>query len=57
MLFIFFLSSTQEETKDEKNWTTSEGTEHVYSKVKIRILSLTDAAAKHWQVVKLFNLG
>lgn len=33
----------------------SEGTEHVYSKVKIRILSLTDAAAKHWQIV--FNLG
>lgn len=35
----------------------SEGTEHAYTKVKIQILSLTDATAKHWQVVKLFNLG
>lgn len=34
-----------------------EGTEHAYTKVKIQILSLTDATAKHWQVVKLFNLG
>lgn len=35
----------------------SEGTEHAYSKVKIQILSLTDATGKHWQVVKFFNLG